>query len=103
MNKQFQKHKRWESPKYRQAAKGQPCTLRLPCCNGDARTTVLAHRPGAGTALKSDDYDAVDACCACHDALDGRAKWPHGIDREEVFKTARYETIENRIRRGILK
>ncbi len=59
----------------RKAAKGQPCTLRLPCCNGDSDTTVLAHLRmfgWAGTAQKPRDVLAVFACSACHDALDKR-------------------------------
>lgn len=60
----------------RRAAREQSCTLRLPCCNADPATTVLAHirRFGwAGTAQKPPDFLAVFACSACHDALDGRA------------------------------
>lgn len=59
----------------RKAAKGQPCTLRLPCCNGDTDTTVLAHLRmfgWAGTAQKPRDVLAVFACSACHDVLDRR-------------------------------
>ena len=63
------------SSKLRKAAKGQPCTLRLSCCNNDPQTTVLAHIRmfgWAGTAQKPPDYLAVFACHACHDALDRR-------------------------------
>ncbi|MDT8419372.1 MAG: nuclease domain-containing protein [Desulfuromonadales bacterium] len=99
----FPKRTRWESKKYRDAAREQPCTLRLSCCNRDKKTTVLAHRPGAGMGIKTDDFDAVDACSACHDALDGRADWPEGYDKREEFERARWETVTNRIRRGVLK
>ena len=60
----------------RNAAKGQPCTLRLECCNDDPATTVLAHIRlfgWAGMAQKPPDFLGVFACSACHDALDGRA------------------------------
>lgn len=99
----FPKPQTWRSPKYRHAAKGQPCTLRLSCCNRNPETTVLAHRPGAGMGIKTDDFDAVDACSACHDALDGRADWPEGYDKREEFERARWETLTGRIRRGVLK
>jgi len=72
-----QKRLRLVSPKLRASAKGQPCTLRLPCCNHDQDTTVLAHLRffgWAGVAEKPDDYLGVFACSACHDAIDGRGR-----------------------------
>lgn len=60
----------------RKAAQGQQCTLRLPCCNHDLETTVLAHirKFGwAGMAQKPPDYLGVFACSACHDAMDRRS------------------------------
>lgn len=98
------KKKRWQSKKYRDGARGQPCTLRLPCCNHNPETTVLAHEGGAGMALKADDYNGADCCSACHDSLDGRTKWlPEYGDKKEEFARARYETIINRLERGIVK
>jgi len=64
-----------QSKALRQAARGQECTLRLPCCNRDPETTVLAHLryfAWAGTAQKPPEFLAVFACSACHDALDRR-------------------------------
>lgn len=64
------------APALRSAARGQRCTLRLSCCNGDASTVVLAHLRcfgWAGTAQKPADYKAVFACSACHDQIDRRA------------------------------
>lgn len=96
------KKKRWVSKKWRDAARNQPCTLRLPCCNNNPETTVLAHRGGAGMAMKADDHDAVDACYECHKALDG--VWSKsGVDMEAEFDRARIETIVNRLERGIVK
>ena len=63
-------------PALRNAARNETCTLRLPGCNGDTATTVLAHLRffgAAGTAGKPADYKAVFACSACHDQLDRRA------------------------------
>lgn len=60
----------------RQAARNQPCTLRLPgiCC-GDWRTTVLAHVRlwgSGGMGKKPPDSFGFFACAACHDAYDKR-------------------------------
>jgi len=60
----------------RRAAKDRPCMVRLPeICNGDTRTTVLAHVRMAGISgmgMKSPDLIAAWACSACHDAIDRR-------------------------------
>jgi hypothetical protein len=78
--------------------------MRLPCCNGDTSTTVLAHSNGAGMGMKSDDFEAADMCSSCHDAYDGRTNIEtHENTIEFCFVGARLETMENRIRRGILK
>ena len=60
------------SKRLRDSAKGQDCTLRLPCCNHDPETTVLGHLPSPvkGMANKGDDWHAVFTCSACHAALD---------------------------------
>jgi hypothetical protein len=102
----FPKKKRWQSKKYRDAAKGQPCTMRLPeVCNGNRDTTVLCHENGAGMALKAPDHNAADMCAACHEAFDQRRYeyLPAGVYFDEEFARARLETIVNRIERGILK
>jgi len=72
------------SKAWRKSAQGQPCTLRLECCNHDTATTVLCHirRFGwGGTATKPHDFMAVYACSSCHDCLDSRnADAPIGDD-----------------------
>lgn len=104
------KPKRWESKKYRDAARGQDCKMRLPGCMNDTETVVLAHRNGAGMGTKASDYDAADCCAQCHDRLDGRveAVFASGtkMPTDEIgwyFARARLATIINRIERGILK
>lgn len=100
-----QKPKRWESKKYRDAARGQDCKLRFPGCRNETETVVLCHRPGAGMGMKSNDYDAADGCHRCHTILDG-GYVAEGKSRdwtENYFHRARLETIINRIERGILK
>lgn len=60
----------------RRNAEGQPCQLRLPCCNWNDATTVFCHLRMfgiAGMAEKPDDWCGVFACSCCHDALDRRA------------------------------
>lgn len=100
----FPKPTRWESPKYRAAAKDQPCTLRFPGCRNETETVVLCHRSGAGMGTKSSDHDAADGCYHCHNCLDNRNMWPYGEkEMERVFERARLETIINRIERGILR
>ena len=98
----FPKPTRWRSPKYRDAAKGQNCTLRLPGCQNDTETVVLCHNNGAGMALKTSDHDAVDACAHCHSLLDGVWKF-FPATKEDIFDQARIETMVNRIERGVLK
>lgn len=106
MNGPFPKPTRWQSKKYRDAAKGQDCTMRLPGCTNDRETVVLAHRNGAGMGTKASDHDAADMCAYCHNILDGRAQLPMGWSRQsltEYFDRARLKTIINRIERGIIK
>lgn len=68
-------------------ARGQRCTIRLPCCNFDERTTVPAHyrslRVGAGMGIKPDDLIVAFSCSCCHDVVDGRARL-EGYTREQI-------------------
>lgn len=70
----------------RKSARMRTCTVRLPCCNGDPSTTVLAHAPsvGKGWAIKSPDWWSAFACSSCHDALDGRVK--HDYTSEMILE-----------------
>lgn len=60
------------------AARGQPCLVRIPgVCNGNPETTVLAHIGIAGIrgmGKKPVSLCATWACAACHDVIDGRVK-----------------------------
>ena len=63
----------------RKAAKGQPCTLRLPGCypGPDNEQVQLCHLRmfgGGGEGMKPHDSEAVFACTHCHDLLDGRSR-----------------------------
>ena len=100
----FPKHKRWSNKKYRDAAQGQDCKMRLPGCCNETETVVLAHRNGAGVALKHSDHDAADMCFHCHSLFDAPDKWPWSEDEMMIrFNVARLDTIVNRIERGIIK
>jgi len=100
----FPKPKRWKSKKYRDAARDQNCKLRLPGCMNNTETVVLAHRGGAGMAIKACDHNAVDACFHCHSILDRPDYWPWPKkEMESRFNRGRLETLIDRIERGILK
>ncbi len=84
----------------RASARGEPCTLRLACCNHDPATTVLAHLRffgWAGVAQKPHDFLGVIVCSACHDALDGRSNVP--VEHEDLLR-ALGETLMAHFRAG---
>lgn len=61
-----------KTSKIRESARGKSCKVRVPgVCNGDPETVVLAHLNGAGVGRKAPDHHGADACCACHEWLDG--------------------------------
>jgi len=100
-----QKQPRLVSPALREAARGQPCTLRLPCCNHDPETTVLAHLRlfgMAGIGEKPDDWCAVFACSACHDAIDRRGGETAGLYGHEDLLRAMIETLRIQFAEGRL-
>lgn len=71
----------------RQAARGEPCTVRIPGCWGGTETTVLAHYRLAdtcGVATKPDDEQGAYACAYCHDVVDGRRPAPDGYTHTDV-------------------
>ena len=58
-------------------ARGRECTVRLPCCNHNSETTVLAHYRLAGTCgvgMKPNDLQGAWACSACHNEIDRRTR-----------------------------
>jgi len=90
--------------KLRKSAKGRECTVRLPCCNHNPETVVLAHLSGGGMGLKRPDIHGAYACSACHDALDGRVggiwdrDWLRMCHMEAVLRTQ-----EIMLREGLIK
>lgn len=70
----------------RRDARGRPCLVRLPGCDGGGETTVLAHYRLAGycgTGLKPADVLGAFACDPCHAAVDGR-RTIEGWTRDEI-------------------
>ena len=54
-------------------ARGRECQVRLPCCNHNPETTVLAHFRLAGICgigMKPHDILGAWACSACHYEID---------------------------------
>ena len=100
-----QKRQQFVSPALRASAKGQPCALRLSCCNHDPETTVLAHLRlfgMAGIGEKPDDWCAVFACSACHDAIDRRGGATEGLWGYEDLLRAMIETLRIQFAEGRL-
>ena len=67
------KQKRHQSKKLRDSARGQDCQVRLPICNHNPETTVLAHLNGGGMGTKHSDLMAAFACSKCHEILDTKS------------------------------
>ena len=92
--------------KIRASAHLQPCTLEIAgICNHDPLTTVLAHVGfgGMGTAKRRSikERNAVYACHACHDAIDGRMSWAEYADRWFYIARALVRTSERRDELGL--
>ena len=101
------KNKRLKSKKITDSAKGENCTLRIPgVCNFNPETTVFAHMPGTGMALKSHDIHGCYACSDCHDWLDSR-KWktvptPDAVIKKNMLR-AMIETQSILINKELIK
>lgn len=92
------------SPIARKNAREQDCTLCLPCCNHDRSTVSLCHLRmfgAAGMAEKPDDWFAVFACSACHDALDRRNSMTAGLWGFEDVLIALHRTLKTQFAAGI--
>jgi len=69
----------------RREARGRECQIRLPVCNGNPDTVVLAHVRLVGISglgLKSPDLFGAWACADCHDSVDRRRHT--SLDRDFV-------------------
>lgn len=89
------------------AARGRDCTVRLPGCQNDTETTVLAHYRLAGTCgtgIKPNDLQGAWCCAYCHDIADFRKDV--GLSRDAVrlyLAEGVMRTIDTLIREGIIK
>lgn len=87
-------------------ARDRECQVRLPCCNHNPETTVLAHFRLAGICgigMKPHDILGAWACSACHDEIDRRTR----LFPVEIARLAHAEgvvrTINALIKDGNLK
>ncbi|AVX04190.1 hypothetical protein MXMO3_01664 [Maritalea myrionectae] len=94
------------SKKYTDAARGQPCTLRIAgvTCAGP-ETTVSCHVRDRfkGMGCKASDLSTVDGCFNCHKVFDGQGDFV--LSQEDwLFYALRglQETQANRVARGLL-
>lgn len=98
------------SRRYVDGARGQPCKLRIEgVCTGGGEDTVFAHIRDrhTGRSIKASDTSGADACFACHEVFDFRAKLPHGrlmspVEWLQYALRGLQETLEDRIARGLL-
>lgn len=91
------------------AARGRPCTIRGPICDGGGDTTVAAHfrshRIGAGMGIKPSDLFCAFACGPCHSWVDGRHEVEgfNGVDRRHAHLMGVVETQKYLLDNGYIK
>jgi hypothetical protein len=86
--------KMFVSEKLRKFAKGQPCQMQGPWCNGDNETTVLCHvrrGAGAGANQKPHDFWAYHGCSDCH----AREDCQHYDDLLDAIRRTQYAVFEH--------
>lgn len=96
---------RLSSKAYRDASRGQPCTLRIAgVCTGGGEDTVFAHIRDrhTGRSIKASDISGCDACAACHARFDGRSGVLSYEDWLFYALRALQRTLEARIAAGVL-
>jgi len=70
----------------RDVARGRPCLVRLPGCDGGGETTVLAHyrlNGYSGVGLKPPDVMGAWCCGPCHELVDERKRMAN-LTRQDV-------------------
>jgi hypothetical protein len=98
--------------KITKAARGKPCYLKLDSncqTGGNNETTVFAHLPGAGLALKN-RVGGIDfgcpACFNCHNLVDGRTQADPPLERgwmKDVHREGTIDYMRLMAKEGILK
>ena len=90
------KSKPIKSKKLRASARGEDCTLRLACCNGNPETVVMAHIGlNGGMGSKCGDNMAVFACSACHELIDSASKSAYAADKLRALEETQQVWIDN--------
>jgi hypothetical protein len=72
----------------RKEARGRDCQVRLPVCNGNPETVVLAHfrQIGiSGIGHKGPDFIGAWACSDCHSAIDRNGGNIPGMDIDQIL------------------
>lgn len=83
----------------RQLARGRPCMVRSPVCNGNPETTILAHvrlSGISGIGHKAPDVLGAHCCSACHDYCDTH----HDHETKAMFAEGVYRTQNILIKEG---
>jgi hypothetical protein len=101
---------RISSRRYLMGSRGERCKLRISyVCTDDNATVIPAHIRDrhTGRSIKASDLSVTDACWACHEVFDRRAKMPNGeyiTDEEWFFYALRglQDTLEAREAKGLL-
>jgi hypothetical protein len=101
---------RISSRRYLAGSRGERCKLRISyVCTDDNATVIPAHIRDrhTGRSIKASDLSVTDACWACHEVFDRRAKMPNGeyiTDEEWFFYALRglQDTLEAREAKGLL-
>lgn len=73
--------------KITKSARGQPCQIRIPGCDGGGETTVFCHFSLAGyfgKGSKAPDLLGAYGCYHCHQVVDGQKPRPQCWRREDV-------------------
>lgn len=93
----------------RDSARGEDCTVRLSgVCNSNPETTVWSHYPGhagdRGMGTKSLDLAGCYSCSACHDAVDGRTRYPglDALDLRLAWHEAHLRSLVRLAQKGLL-
>lgn len=90
----------------RDYAKGQPCQIRGPTCNGNPETTVLCHIRLigiSGMGLKAPDLLAAWGCSDCHAYVDYRGTEISKWERDLLLLRGVARTINALIKQGYVK
>ena len=95
----------YRNKKITESARGKPCTMGSPWCNGDHNTVVWCHsnsqRHGKGTGHKAADIFGFYGCSGCHEWYD---KGPSQKEEKDwMFRTAHERSLVILLEEGVIK